>query len=287
MTNISSSYKVAVFAYNEERNITRCIESIISNSDQNLSEIVVLANGCTDRTVDRTKLLAKKHALVKIIEIDEGDKCNAWNSYVYELATDEDKVHFFTDGDCTFTGDAFSILNAQLLASSKANAAAAIPMSGRHRKQYLKLLQDRHCLFGNCYALKHEFILTIRNSQFQLPKGLLWIDSAITKAVNSDLIDQNVGYDNRIIYNLDCGYKFDSLRPFSPPDIRLFYSRLARYRAGKIQEQYLAKLHFHEWPRDLSEINKLAIEDIDKGKTRLPLLFKQLVRKKLASKIYE
>ena len=277
-----SSYSVAIFAYNEEKTIGRCIESVVRNADKNLQEIVVLANGCTDNTCNIVESLSAKIEILKLVRIDEGDKCNAWNQYVYHHADENRSVHFFTDGDCTFDGNVFSVLSTRLQHDENANAAAGVPLSGRNRKKYLNLLQDRYCLFGNCYALKEEFLTKIKDLNFHLPKGLLWIDSAITKAVNSDLGHQMVGYNDRIVYEPNCGYRFDSIKPFSWKDLRVYFSRLARYKAGQLQEEHLEKMAFADWPKDLTRMNQTILADIDSGNKRLAPWFKGAIRKKLS-----
>lgn len=284
-SRMSSDYSVAVFAYNEEKNISSCIASILENSDKRLCKIYVLANGCKDRTVEIVKKLANDHSMLDLIEISEGDKCNAWNVYIHQHAPPNLASHFFVDGDCTFGGNVFSNLSKQLAGSTVANAAAGVPLCGRHRNSYLKLIQERYCLFGNCHALSSNFISRIRDTNFHLPKGLMWIDSAITKAVNSDLVDQHRGYNDRIIHDPQCGYKFESINPFSLNHIKLYYSRLARYQAGKLQEQHLEKIIFRDWPTDLRKINKTILNDIDSGKTRLKPWLKNAVRKMLLKKL--
>ncbi|MEM4267455.1 MAG: glycosyltransferase family A protein [Candidatus Woesearchaeota archaeon] len=49
MTRTSPSISVIIPAYNEEKLIVRCIDSVIHQSYQNF-EIIVICNGCTDRT---------------------------------------------------------------------------------------------------------------------------------------------------------------------------------------------------------------------------------------------
>lgn len=276
-----SGYDVAVFAHNEEAGIRRCVGSIFENSDARLERVVILANGCTDSTVKVSQDLASQYEGLEVCEIEIADKCNAWNIYVHDIARPETAVHFFVDSDVWFVGNVFETLSRQLCANERAHAAAGFPMSGRNRKHYEELITKRHCLFGNCYGLKSSFIDLLRKESFRLPVGLLWIDSAITKVINSDLQDQKVGFNDRIIYLPGCGYAFDSLSFLKLRDIRLYLSRIARYEAGKLQEQFLAEMPFDQWPVSLVDVNERALSRIASGEFKTPWFLRSRVIRKL------
>ena len=278
----SSHYSVAVFAYNEEQSIQACIESIKRNSDDRLQHIKVLANGCSDRTIEKAQDLSRNHKEIEVIDIKIGDKCNAWNTYVYEHADSKIPVHFFTDGDVTFSGNIFSRLSKDLICNQEANAAAGVPLTGRNREQYLKLIEERHCLFGGCHALKTDFLEKVRRTNFRLPRGLMWIDSAITKIVNSDLGNPRHGREDRIIHNKNCGYTFDSISPLSWTDVKLYLSRITRYEAGQLQERHLERIPFSDWPADLMSINSQIIKSIRSGDTKTRLGLKRSILRKLS-----
>ena len=171
-------------------------------------------------------------------------------------------MHFFVDAGVRFIPGTFGKLS-QCLANTKcANAAAGLPFSGRNQQQYLDMVKQGRCLFGNCYALKREFIEKIRQKSFYLPIGLGWIDSAITKIVNRDLEDIPNPKEGRIVHDVESGYRFDSLSIFSKADRQLYISRIVRYRLGKHQEKYLEKGSFLSWPRVLDKINSAILNDI-------------------------
>ncbi|MFQ3237195.1 MAG: glycosyltransferase involved in cell wall biosynthesis, partial [Paraglaciecola sp.] len=97
-------YNIVMFAHNEEKNITKSIESVFANVDDNLNAFLIIANGCTDKTVS---VIAKNKEILgfeklKVVELTLGDKCNAWNHYVYSLAELVD-THFFVDADVKFS----------------------------------------------------------------------------------------------------------------------------------------------------------------------------------------
>lgn len=61
---------VGVMAYNEEQNIGSVLRALLNQqlAQCQIVEIVVVASGCTDRTVERAQELARQHALIRIEE---------------------------------------------------------------------------------------------------------------------------------------------------------------------------------------------------------------------------
>jgi glycosyltransferase involved in cell wall biosynthesis len=256
-------YNIVMFAHNEEKNIKRSVTSVLDSAGASLNKLFVIANGCNDLTCSEIKKLQLFSSNYKLclVELELGDKCNAWNHYIHDIV-DDSPIHFFVDADVQFVDGTFERLSQHLANDTNANAAAGLPFSGRNQQHYLDMVKQGRCLFGNCYALKREFIETIRQKSFYLPIGLGWIDSAITKIVNRDLADIPNPKEGRIIYDLNSGYRFDSLSIFSKADRQLYVNRIVRYRLGKYQEKYLEKCSFLSWPRVLDKINTAVLNDI-------------------------
>lgn len=70
--NIMTSIVIA--AHNEERLIADCLDALMC--DVGKAEIIVVANGCTDRTA----LVARAHPSVSVLELAEGSKPMALNA---------------------------------------------------------------------------------------------------------------------------------------------------------------------------------------------------------------
>jgi glycosyltransferase involved in cell wall biosynthesis len=275
-----------MFAYNEARHIEKSVRSVLSNVDKRLKSFIVIANGCTDATVDILRNIKQQLEFTKleIVDIEIGDKCNAWNEYVHHLHTDS-AVHFFTDADVEFTYMAFPKMFDTLLEQTSAQAIAGMPFSGRNKRFYRELIINRSCLFGNCYGVKLDFLKLACQRKFKLPKGLSWIDSAITKAINGDLLYQNKNFPNRVTYNETSGYKFRSLNPLRIHDVKLYLSRIARYNVGKLQEKYLEQLNYQQWPDDLNEINQHILAQIVKGRIKVPIYLRKRIINRLQKKL--
>src|SRR5512141_1725056 len=102
MTNSPHSWLVAVFAHNEACNIIACLDSLQAATNHPF-ECFVLANACTDRTEALVREYGANHPNVHIESIALGDKANAWNVFVHEIAPAGAAQVFFIDGDVRAT----------------------------------------------------------------------------------------------------------------------------------------------------------------------------------------
>jgi glycosyltransferase involved in cell wall biosynthesis len=273
-----------MFAYNEQNNISDSLKSVYNNKNASLRYVYLIANGCTDKTAECAEQLKAdlNFTELNIISITLGDKCNAWNHYIHHLA-DEVDCHFFIDADVNFSDNCFELMHNKLINSKNGEVAiAGLPISGRNIDFYRSLVMERACFFGNLYGLKHNFIQSIREAHFHLPIGLNWIDSFLTKAVNTNLTFGTENLPNRVTYLEGSGYYFDSLSIFSRSDIKLYIDRIARYELGKVQESYLDKLSREDWPESMHSINHLIKENFVKDTAGLGFIKKHLVKNRLA-----
>lgn len=249
-------YSIVTFAYNEADSIADAISSIIKNSDDRLTKVTVIANGCTDDTAKIAEEALKIcPAPYSVINLEIGDKCNAWVKYIYNYLPTAD-VHFFVDSDVTFTDKAFPILFDHLINSSGKNAVTGLPQTGRNLLSHIELATQHSCLFGNLYGLTNEFIRRLVEKNIRLPVGLSWIDAQITKLVNDNLEYKKDDYQHRVTFVEGVGYEFESLKLWSPHDIKLYVNRICRYKTGQLQEPYLDALPFTEWPETMDSINQ-------------------------------
>lgn len=279
----NENYNIVMFAYNEQNNIEASITSIFNNVNEQLHSFYLIANGCTDETVAIANSVKDKLGFnrLKVIEIALGDKCNAWNTYVHELA-ESVGVHFFTDADVQFSEHCFEKMAGKLAGSDEQTVViAGMPLSGRNIDFYRSLVIERACFFGNLYGMKHAFIERIRETPFRLPIGLNWIDSFLTKAANTDLRFTNFNLPNRTTWIEGVGYDFEKLSIFKRSDINLYINRIARYELGKIQEVFLDALPCEQWPADMMDINRKIDNDFDNLTSQLGFVKKRLVRKRL------
>lgn len=281
-----SQYNVVMFAYNEAQNITDSINSVFQNVNGNLNAFYIIANGCTDNTAEvaTSEKVRLSFDKLHIIELKVGDKCNAWNHYVHQLA-DEVDTHFFVDADVVFSAGCFGKLSEKLTSSKPRTVViAGMPLSGRNADFYRSLVTERACFFGNLYGVKNSFLQRVREQKFYLPVGLNWIDSFLTKAVNTDLQFTPYNLPDRVTWLEDVGYSFASLSLLSKSDISLYFSRIGRYELGKLQEVYLDSIPVTQWPKNMNEIN-LKIEKNFAQLTKGLSLFKKYLAKRRLVKL--
>ncbi|WP_158971650.1 glycosyltransferase family A protein [Paraglaciecola sp. L3A3] len=281
--NNKLTYSIVMFAYNEEKNIKNSILSIQQQKSAQLNKFYLIANGCTDNTAKIAEQVKLNEGFteLEIIELSIGDKCNAWNHYIHNLAEYAD-VHFFVDADVKFSDRCFDLMAEHLTQSPQDTVTiAGMPLTGRNKAYYESLVIERACFFGNLYGLRHRFIERLQNTSFHLPKGLNWIDSFLTKAVNTDLTFGNKNLPNRVTYLEGTGYLFDNLSVFSWADINLYLSRIARYELGKLQERYLDQLNFNDWPESMKDINLQLDKNFEQETISLSFIKKFMVKKRL------
>jgi len=121
---------VAVAAHNESRFIAQTIQSI---NDQLLSggfsfEIAIVANGCTDNTAEVAQstieeLEPRNEVKFTVHELSEASKPGAINHALQMFDTD---LFIYTDGDCTFSANAFDSV-ASILQARRSVATGPTP----------------------------------------------------------------------------------------------------------------------------------------------------------------
>jgi len=82
---------LGIFAYNEEKNIGQLLNAILNQKlkEVDLEEIIVVASGCTDKTVPIVKEIAKKDLRIKVlIEKERKGKAASIHHFIQEANND-------------------------------------------------------------------------------------------------------------------------------------------------------------------------------------------------------
>jgi glycosyltransferase involved in cell wall biosynthesis len=99
---------IGILAYNEETRIGATLRGLFAQDIfvQHSTEVVVIANGCTDETASKARdVILNNEALwslrgsVRVVELEEAGKSNAWNKFVHEFSSPRATVLFFMDSD--------------------------------------------------------------------------------------------------------------------------------------------------------------------------------------------
>lgn len=256
-----TTFSVAVFAHNEEKNLAATLNSIlVAGAGAGAKfEIVVLANGCSDDTVAVAQAHASKNTNIHVVEIELADKSNAWNYYVHQVSAIspfcDAEIHVFVDGDVQLKSTSLRAFSTALLQFPFANAMGALPSSGRDREAWSERMVASGTLAGGLYALSAAFLQRIRQRKVLIPRGLIGEDWAISLFAQSNLSPLNSARrsDSNIVFALDAGFSFRSLSFWRLRDYRTYIRRLWRYSLRAVQFEMLVGLLRHRPPEDLPE----------------------------------
>lgn len=235
---MSAVLPVAVFAYNEEELITGCLKSILAAGAGRTLRIYVLINGCTDRTEAVVRQFAEQHREVVPVALEIGDKANAWNVFIHELAPEAD-CYIFIDGDMQITPGSIDAVERCFAGHPDALAVAAVPSSGRTIGSFRQMIIEERVVAGNFYALSGRFVRDVRAKQVRLPIGMFGEDGLVGTLVRWNLDPKSEPDFTRIVPCSDAQWQFESFSPLRPKHWRLYKNRMMRYATRRLQARML------------------------------------------------
>jgi hypothetical protein len=178
---------IAIFAHNEEQNINKIIEQISFQNILSINEysinVTILANGCTDNTVElahETILNLGLEHQIEVVDLSKGGKSRTWNYFVHSFARQDSDIFIFCDSDIWFLENDvlknlcdFLISNELIAVSSK--PVKDISVNNANLSFIEKLIASsggglnkwQTSICGQLYALNAEFARTLF-----LPLGL-------------------------------------------------------------------------------------------------------------------
>ena len=240
-----AQWPVMVLAHNEERHIEACLDSILRAEPDGAVEVYVMANGCTDRTEALTRAYAERHPGVRLVSIALGDKCNAWNVFVHETVPahcPERPVYFFMDGDARCVRGSLRVMADALAADPHANAASAVPASGRNVRKDAQALLDERGLVANLYALRGTFVRRVASEGVRMPLGLEGDDGLLGALVKWDLAPDRNAFDHaRIVPCAGAAFEFEPFAFTAMGAWRAYWSRAVRYGRRRYEFDLLGK----------------------------------------------
>ena len=239
----AAAWPVMVLAYNEERHIGACLDSIFAADPERSFEVFVMANGCTDRTEDIVRQYGRERPEVKLVSIALGDKCNAWNVFINETVAAHcpgREIYFFMDGDACAVRGSFGVMANALRDDGHAHAAAAVPASGRNVARDRQKILDNHELVANLYALRGSFVERLRAQSVRIPLKLEGDDGLIGALVKWDLAPEHRSWDDRrIVSCADAAFEFEPFSPARLSDWKIYWKRAVRYGRRRLEFQLL------------------------------------------------
>jgi glycosyltransferase involved in cell wall biosynthesis len=218
-----------MFAYNSEATIVATLESLLSQSlisvetDRFRIEIIVVPNGCTDRTVELTQsvLNSAAHRLprnvtARVRSLPQPGKCNAWNRFVHEFANQQADYVILMDSDITFLNhDVLENLVDALRRNPKAQVATDTPIKDIARqpkrgwREWLSMCisnmsrrMQKHSICGQLYCGRGETLRTI-----WLPTSLPVEDGFLRAMILTNGFQSDEDYD-RIVRAENASHEF-------------------------------------------------------------------------------
>ncbi|MDH3376306.1 MAG: glycosyltransferase [Gammaproteobacteria bacterium] len=225
---------IGVLTWNEEESIEATLGSLFRQSIFRLvsdrggkTEVLVVANGCTDRTQElaqavfdnsqSTKIKIPEDVRCQVVELKERGKVNAWNVFVHELSNNEADYLFLMDADILVNErDAMWSMLIALETDSFAQVStdqpvkdvkhgAASPLTRLISLGTSKMTQAGSAqLTGQLYCIRASMARKIR-----LPRGLLVEDGFIKTLVCTDLLTAESN-SNRIARTQDASHVFQA-----------------------------------------------------------------------------
>ena len=110
---------IGILAHNEESHIGETLRSLFAQDvfQQYATELVIVANGCTDKTAEVAKRTLRDHQAVwsslgtaRVEEVIVAGKTNAWNQFVHRISSRHASMLILMDAD-------ISILNPNTISS--------------------------------------------------------------------------------------------------------------------------------------------------------------------------
>lgn len=240
MTDTPIPWPVAVFAHNEARNIVACLDSLVAAATHPI-ECHVLANACTDHTEALVREYSADHSNVQLVSIALGDKANAWNLFVHEVAPHGAPHYFFIDGDVRATAGALDLMTQALAQHPEVNGVSALPRSGRGVEAFqLDMLNDNG-VAGNLYGLRGSFVERIRQQAIRMPVGTIGEDALIGAMLKWDLRGDTRWDNSKVVVARDAGFEFDSVSPWLPREWKKYFRRRVRYSVRGYQNRMLGR----------------------------------------------
>ena len=111
MTVYAPDLSIGVLAHNEEQRIGKTLQTLFAQDvfHECAVELVIVANGCTDKTATVARRMLADHQAVwsihgsaRVEELVAGGKANAWNQFVHELSSPLAPMLVLMDADIEF-----------------------------------------------------------------------------------------------------------------------------------------------------------------------------------------
>lgn len=228
-------WSVVIFARNEQAGIGRCLRSIALASAGRDVHVTMLLNGTTDGTATAAASAARRTDLtMTMFTIRFADKSNAINQFLHVLRPAA-AVYFFVDAYAAVLPTALSELARALDAEPGANAAAAVPSTGRSAAALRSQMVEEHGLHGSLFALRYSFVERLVIAGLRVPIGLYRGDGLIRSFLMHDLDAFQPWEPARVAVVPTATWQTVGLSPLRLRDAQRLWSRAVRQGQGRLE----------------------------------------------------
>lgn len=240
---------IIIPTYNEGKNITKTILSVIHQKYPSAVQIIVSDDGSSDDTTERVKTLQQRYENVELIESDRNiGKYNALNK---GLGQSKNDIVISLDGDSLLFRNALeNIVSHLVLSEPEVKAVAGSIMSRNHKKNILTRMQQWDYYYG---------ISVIKRVQ-SLYQGALVAQGAFSAYYKNILLELDgwkncFGEDIVLTWGIhSLGYKVHHAEAAicftsTPDTIKKFVRQRARWSKGLVEA-------FMHYPRSLVQKKK-------------------------------
>ncbi|MBP0496110.1 glycosyltransferase [Pararoseomonas indoligenes] len=231
-----AEWSAAVFGRNEAPFIPGCIRALARAGAGRDLHVTVLLNGTTDGSAAAASAALREAGLRgRVFAISQADKANAFNQFVHALRP-RAETGFFVDAYAEVAPDALYRLAAGLRAHPAAQAAAAVPSTGRSADALRRRMRVEPGLHGSLFALRGGFLDRIAAAGVRLPIGLYRGDGLVGSLVMHDLDAAHGGWRNeRLLVEEGATWWAPRLSPLRWRDLRRQWHRLVQQGRGRLQ----------------------------------------------------
>jgi glycosyltransferase involved in cell wall biosynthesis len=238
---------VCIAAYNESRTIGRLLGQLAATTEDQVCEIIVCANGCTDNTESVVAEYSDRDSRIGLIFSPKG-KPAAWNAL---MSTAKSDLRLFLDADVGLAPDFFRFIHDALRRHPDAAIIAARDIPKRNRNgfgPFLAALASRS--FGFDYVCGRAYVLRLS----AIPRGHVESEGTVSLA-ESGMPLQILHED--LWLEVSIGRSLIALAPvariyYDPGTLNDLLKTRARLRVARRQVAALLPNRFVNWQRDFT-----------------------------------
>jgi hypothetical protein len=231
-----ASLSAVVIGRNEAARIGLCLRALARAAGGLPLHVTVLLNGTSDASAAVAAAALRETGLPgRIYDIPHGDKAHAINLFLHRLRPPA-ATYVFVDAYAEVQPDALLRLAGRLEAAPFAQAAAAVPSTGRSAAALGREMQIHPGLHGSLFALRGSFVARLAAAGARLPLGLYRGDSLLGSMVAHDLDAARGGWvDTRIAVEPLASWVTPPGQPWRWRDLRRHFRRLVQQGRGRLE----------------------------------------------------